>query len=316
MVVRGQDHIGEGQEVLALILLVTAVLVMAGTEPCGAKEFEIDDSNNLELEGLVRGYYVNDQRIRWSGLEETFGAEGVIRAHLEKQRAWGKLRVDSEFFVNVPTDDNILTDEARRQYHSTFEIEPFEVSRLHVGVEKGGFTFKIGKEQTPFGRTYFELFSNSRFDAPFIRTEAIVWRETGIFLNYERGLWVFEAALVNGVEDRDNNSSRAGIARVGLQADNWACGVSGKIQDGVGSGWEKKYNNHAGVDFMIGYKGFAFSGEVIYDEYGFRGDYEAQDVGSPRSLYYRDIFLKMIRLSGELAAMRTWDTGIRIGVLT
>jgi len=43
---------------------------------------------------------------------------------------------------------------------------------------------------TPFGRTYFPLYSNSRIDAPFIRTEAIGWRQTGVLLHYKHGLLV------------------------------------------------------------------------------------------------------------------------------
>ena len=45
------------------------------------------------------------------------------------------------------------------------------------GDRRGGpLTAAFGKMETPFGRTYFPLLTNAWLDAPFLRTEAILWR--------------------------------------------------------------------------------------------------------------------------------------------
>lgn len=274
------------------VLFIALFFIFIPNNQSIAAEFKVSDSTDIRLDALLRGYYLNDQRIEWSGLESTFGVEAIISPWIEKKYNWGEIKVGGEFLLNQPFGENILMDiEGRREYRSNFETETFETSELNIQVKRGSLIFKIGKAETPFGRTYFQAFSNSRFDAPFIRTEAILWKETGIFLQYKPKFFVLDLAIVNGEEEKDTNSSKAGIARLGAEGENWAFGISAKYQDGIGSGVQKTFKNHAGADFMIRYSSFTFSGEFIYDEYGLYRDYE-DDIFWPRSLYYRDIYYR------------------------
>lgn len=257
-----------------------------------AEQYKINDSTNLYFGGLVRSYYSNDQRIEWSGLEATFGAEGVINSTIEKYISIGKVTVEGEFYLNQPFGRNILSDELRDKYKTNFEIETLEISKLNIQFELKDFVIKLGKDETPFGRTYFQTFSNFYFGAPFIRTEAILWRETGLFINYKPGLLSLNLAVVNGEENKDTNSSKAAIARIGIDGKNYVFGVSGKYQDGIGSGRQKTFKNHFGIDFMARYLNLTLSGEVIYDKYGLYRDYNEDEIFWERSLYYRDTFYK------------------------
>jgi hypothetical protein len=250
------------------------------------------DGQGTDLNAMVRGFYLNDQRVSWSGLEETFGAEAAVEVWSEKNLDRFSVKAGGEIHINQPFDRNILRDSAREKYHPNFDIEPLEISRLNLQFIKDGLTIVLGKAESPFGRTWFPLYSNSRTDAPFIRTEAILWRETGVFLNWKRGPLVVDLAVVNGSEDMDTNSSKGGIARLGAEGDNWAFGVSGKKQDGIGSENQKYYKNHFGFDFMLRRAAFVLSGEAIYDEYGFRYDISDADVFWQRSLYDRDLYYK------------------------
>lgn len=142
---------------------------------------------------------------------------------------------------------------------------------------------------TPFGRTYFPVYTNDRLDAPFIRTESILWRETGLLLQYDPGIWTLTTALMNGGPDRDANSSKALVARVGIDTATCAIGASAKWQDGIGSEDQKITNNHVGIDAMIRRGPFTLSGEAIYDQYGFRRDtFDPNNITWGRSIYYRD----------------------------
>ena len=257
-----------------------------------AKQYKLDDSTNLHFDGLVRGYCLNDQRIEWSGLESTFGAEAVINSIIEKYTSTWKIRVEGEFYLSQPFGKNILSDEMRNSYKSNFQTEIFMISKLNIQAESNDFTIRLGKGETPFGRTYFQTFSNSFFDSPFIRTEAILWRETGLFINYAFGLFSLDVAVANGEEDKDTNSSKAAIGRIGIGKKNYALGISAKYQDGIGSGVQKTFKNHFGIDFMARYLNLTLSGEVIYDEYGLYRNYNEAEIFWNRSLYYRDIFYK------------------------
>jgi hypothetical protein len=267
-------------------LFITALAPRAGAQEHGA------DSQNISLDALVRGYYLNDQRISWSGLEETFGAEAAIDFRAHKTLDGWSVKAEGEFFLNQPYDKNKLLDEGRVIYHPNFDIEPFEISRLNLKLIKNNVTFILGKSESPFGRSRFPVFTNSKFDAPFIRTEAILWRETGVFLNWRPAFFVIDLAVVNGSEDMDTNSSKGGIARLGVEGKGWAFGVSAKKQDGIGSENQKYYKNHYGFDFMLRRAAIILSVEAIYDEYGFRYEINDADVYWPRSLYDRDLFYK------------------------
>jgi hypothetical protein len=141
---------------------------------------------------------------------------------------------------------------------------------------------------TPFGRTYFPLYKNDRSDAPFLRSESILWRETGVLLQWDPGNWVFTAAATNGGFDRDANSSKALVARAGYETPWLAIGGSIKTQDGIGSEGQKVFNDHLGIDAMLRHGPWVLSGEVIYDEYGLRRPLNPLNITWGRSLYYRD----------------------------
>jgi len=247
--------------------------------------------DHLEANVVARGYYLNDQRVAWSGMEETFGAEGVIAPRLRQRCGDCEFLIDSEFYINQPFDSNQLMNNAeRKSYAANFRINTFEVSLLALVTNYEDWTFKIGKFVTPFGRTYFPLYTNSRMDAPYIRTEAIQWRETGILAHYKSGYFVGDIALTNGVPNLDTNSSKALVTRIGLESDSWAVGCSLKKQDGNGSESQKEFGNHYGVDMMLREGPFQFSSECIFDEYGFgRPGFDPLNITWVRSIYYRDV---------------------------
>ncbi len=255
------------------------------------EKINVTDSTSIQLDFTFRSYAIDDQRIYWSGLEMSFGAEASIQANIEKKFRGGVLTVESEFFIDQPFGKNILTDEEREDYLANFELETFTISKLNLALQLGKWNLKFGKVLTPFGRHHFDFFSNNlNFGAPFIRTEAILWRETGLVIHYGHKFISFDIAIVNGEENRDTNSSKAGIIRLGAQGKNWALGFSYKAQDGIGSEQQKEYKEHTGIDFMVKISRFTISGEWIWDHYGFHREFDEEDIYWPRSLYFRDIF--------------------------
>ena len=247
--------------------------------------------DHLEVSGVARGYYINDQRIEWSGMESTFGAEGAIAPKIRQRCGEFEFLVDSEFYINEPYDQNqLLNDPERRSYAANFRVNQFEVSQLALVTNYQNWTFKAGKFVTPFGRYYFPLYTNAQWDAPFIRSEVIEWRETGILAHYKSGYFVGDVALTNGPENLATNSERSLLARVGLESDLWALGCSAKHGGGNGSEANKEFDNYFGVDMMFRSGPFQFSSECIFDEYGFgRPGFNPMDITWLKSIYYRDV---------------------------
>ncbi len=251
-----------------------------------------DENRTYSFQAVGRSYFINDQRIEWSGLEATFGAEAALLGSLHQQWDEWQTGVQAELFLNQRFGANILADTPERiSYRGNFDIDPFEISQLFLSARNGDFLISLGKMTTPFGRAYFPLYQNNRQDAPFIRTESILWRETGLLLQYDPGIFVFTAAMMNGSEDQDTNSSKAFLSRIGIETDCFALGASVKWQDGIGSEDHKIFNNHIGADVMIRRGRCTLSGEVIYDEYGFRRNFNPNNITWGRSIYYRDQFI-------------------------
>ncbi len=105
------------------------------------------------------------------------------------------------------------------------------------------------------------------------------------------------AALTNGSENTDTNSSKAFIGRVGIDRGWFAAGVSAKVQDGVGSnglapqGNQKEFDSFYGFDAMFHWGNWTLSGEGIFDEYGFRQPgFNPDDIFWARSIYFRDLY--------------------------
>jgi hypothetical protein len=247
--------------------------------------------DHLEGNVVARGFYSNDQRIEWSGMEATFGAEAVLTPRLRQRYGDFEFLLDSELNINEPFNQNqLLDDPERKSYAANFQVNQFDISQLALVTNYGDWTFKAGKFVTPFGRTYFPLYTNSYWDSPFIRTEVIVWRETGILAHYKSNYFVGDVALTNGGENKSVNSGKSVIARFGLESDFWAIGVSAKKGAGVGSEIQKEFSNYYGVDMMVRSGPFQLSAECIYDEYGFgRPGFDPNDITWVKSIYYRDV---------------------------
>lgn len=243
------------------------------------------------LSGQGRGYYLNDQRIEFTGVEETFAVEGVIDAGFVEHTEGWELIGQTQIFLNQPYDPNILGDTPeRRSFANNFQIDPLELSQLYAAARHGDALIALGRFVTPFGRFYFPNYRNRFDDSPFIRSEAIRFRETGLLLQWDPGIWVINAALTNGGFYQDPNSSKALVSRVGIDQPNYALGASVKWQDGNGSESQKVYGNHVGVDAMIRRGPWTLSTEAIYDQYGLRRPGMAlNDINWGRSLYYRDL---------------------------
>lgn len=270
-----------------------------GIDPGGYLRQITLDQSEIYYQAGARAYYSNDQRIEFTGQEDTFGVEGYFQGAIQRCTESWLVGVELELYLNQPFDRNILVDTPERvSYTGNFDIDIVEISELFVEARRGDFSVAIGKQRTPFGRAWFELQTNQRFDAPFIRTESILWRETGLFVDYRPGIWMFSLAGVNGSEDRDTNSSKAVIARIGIDRQNYVLGMSAKWQDGIGSEGQKYRNNHVGFDAMVRGNHWVLSGELIYDEYGFRRNIDPLSITWGRSIYNRDQFFPGGRLRG------------------
>ena len=238
---------------------------------------------------MGRSYYGNDQRIEWSGVEATLAVEGVLAGGVRRDNGLLETGGEIELYLNQPFDRNILVDTAERQsYVGNWNVDPVEISQLYLTGRRGDWLLAVGKMPTPFGRTYFPLYLNDRSDAPFIRSESILWRETALLFQFDPDNWVFTAAMVNGGDGRDANSSKGLIARVAFDSPTFALGGSIKTHDGVGSEGQKQFSDHVGIDLMMRRGRLTFSSEVIYDQYGFRRPFNPQNITWGRSIYFRD----------------------------
>ena len=241
---------------------------------------------------LVRGYYLNDQRIQWTGNEETMGAEGILTpAIVFKQNNGSEWSAHGEFFIQDTINKNVyLIGEDRPSYRGNYDYNAFELAQLHLRYKQQFFEFRAGKFESPFGNYYSPIMSNSRWDAPFIRTESILWRDTGLMVRVTPSVFDVALALTNGCEGNDTNSMKAVIGRLGVNFPYMTMGISGLAHDGEGSEEQKQFRRHAGVDMMIPIGNWVLSSEIIYDEYGMRrDDFDPQDIFWRKSIYYRQI---------------------------
>ena len=256
-------------------------------------DFWLNDSTFFRLEGIFRGYYRNDQRIRWSGVEDTFGAEGDLRPSLWNTQGDWTVSAEGEFFLNMPYGA-VLDTRKIHQYQGNFQVNTFDIFQLYTQADWGNWRFRLGKTRTPFGNFRVPMYSNSLFDAPFIRTDVIPFTEVGAFGHYQDDWVLADFGVVNGEQNLDTNSSKGFIGRLAIDRPNWTLGISDKSQDGTGSEFQKRRNSIQGVDASARHGRWVVYGEATRDEYGFNhdfnkfGNYSSLGV---RSLYGRDVYV-------------------------
>lgn len=249
------------------------------------------ERTRLSVWANARGYFSSDHRVEFTGQEFFAGVEASALFKLVHNEGQWQSAVTGELYFNQAYDRNILVDyPLRESFSHNFDIDTFEISQLFLTAKRNDWSVDIGKFLTPFGRFKAPLVTNERNDAPFIRTESILFRETGIQLRYEPSALRLAAAITNGSEDRDTNSSKAILARAGFDTGVVSGGASVKWQDGIGSEGQKEFNNHAGVDFAVTRGRLTVSTEWIYDQYGIRRPgFDLDDIDWGRSIYNRQL---------------------------
>ncbi len=254
----------------------------------------------FEMGVMARAFYRMDQRIQWTGNETVMGAEGIVTPSITLSSGVSRFRVAGEFYLNQPYDKNFYTGnvegysadthDSRASYAANFDREYFETPQLYLSWVRNNFEFRAGKMATPFGRYYVPMMSNEWSDAPFIRSESIIKRQTGLLLRWNPAIWEFDAGIFNGSEGLDTNSMKAVIARAGINLGCFQMGISALVQDGIGSEEQKEEKSHYGADAALKMGHWTLSGEVIYDQYGLRKEFDPNDIFWGRSIYYRQIY--------------------------
>lgn len=240
----------------------------------------------------ARAWYLNDQRIEFTGMEGSFGVDGVLRGEAFQWCGDVLGVVYGELLLNQPFDRNILADTPERvSYASNFQRHTVDISQLSVVAVKDNLEFEFGRFVTPFGRFYGLSFHNDLVDLPFLRNEVILLRETGAQLRWNPSFFRSTIAITNGGPQRDSNSSKSLIARCGVDLDRWSAGASVKTQDGIGSEGQKEFNEYAGIDAMFRITPTVMiSGEYVVDHHGLRRNgVTLNDITWGRSLYNRQL---------------------------
>lgn len=252
----------------------------------------IDGESWWLVSGAARAYFTNDQRIEFTGLEATFGVEGALRGEYGHRCGDLVAAAYGEVFLTQPFDRNILLDTPhRRSFANNFDTDIVSISLLSLVVEQGPWAVELGRFVTPFGRYYGVSWQNDFADSPFLRSESIQFRETGVQVRWNPGNFRSTLALTNGGPDKDANSSKAVIARIGGDWMRGSIGASIKAQDGIGSEGQKEFNGHVGMDWMFRLTdSLILSGEIVHDEYGIRRPgLDLDSITWGRSLYNRQL---------------------------
>ncbi len=254
-------------------------------------QFSTSDGREVCLGAIARASYLHDQRYEFTGTESSFGVESQLFGAVCEPIAFGSVRFTGEFYLTQPFDRNLLVDYAEREsFAHNFDVEPLEISQLTIDWSYGDWRTTWGRFVTPFGRYHLPLFSNNRDDSHFLRSEAILFRETGLLVEWQPEIWQLALAMTNGSDGRDTNSSKAVVSRCGVELENFVGGVSVKWQDGTGSEGQKEFNRHAGFDVLLRNGPWAVASEFIYDQYGLRRPgFDLNEITWGRSLYNRQL---------------------------
>src|SRR5262245_9443572 len=103
------------------------------------------------VSGKARGYYINDQRIEFTGMESTFAVEGVLEGGFAQRIDGWELSLETQLFLNQPFDRNQLVDTPeRRSFSANFDIDPLQISQLYLGARYGDCYAALGRFVTPF----------------------------------------------------------------------------------------------------------------------------------------------------------------------
>jgi hypothetical protein len=278
------------------------------------------DGREISLGAIARVNYLHDQRYEFTGNESTFGVESQMAGIIEEPLGWGQARLLGEFYLNQPFDRNRLVDYAEREsFEHNFDVEPFEISQLTIDWSCGDWRATWGRFITPFGRYHLPLFSNARNDAHFVRGEVVLFRETGLLLEYQPRIWRLALAMTNGSDGRDTNSSKGVISRCGFDVENAVGGLSVKWHDGIGSEGQKEFNRYAGFDLLLRSGSWGLASEFVYDQHGMRRPgLDLNEISWGRSLYNRQLNIgwnKPISGVGYYTSLiyhddcRTWTLG-------
>lgn len=249
-----------------------------------------------------RVFYSNDQRWEFTGAESTYGVNAVVDGGLSQEVGDWTVFTEGELFLNSPYDQNLLANTTFvRSFNGNFHVDTLQISQLRIGAKKGDWTIQAGRFVTPFGRFYYPIYTNNFWDSPFIRAEAVPYRETGLLAEWNPDPLIATLGITNGSFNQDTNSSKAVVGRIGQQFERVAYGASVRWQDGIGSEEQKVYNNQAGIDAMYWItERWQISTEVTYDQYGqHKGGQNPDLITWGRSLYFRDANQGGGRLHGK-----------------
>lgn len=270
---------------IVLLLALSPGRVAAGEETA--------EEPPTQIGAEVSAYCLYDLRIFWSGCEATFGVEADAEFTHERPYSGGTLEVAGRFHLNQPRGEKVYNIGGDREYYlARFEVDPFEIAELYFTIETPRLTWRLGKIPNPVREeTGLDLF-NSGLDDTFLYTEVLPRRETGLTFGQRKETWGWTLGMVNGEENLDTNSSKAGVLVFEFgRRDGARAKLFGRIQDGIGSEEMKSYANYAGAGLYLGAEGgWRVSLEAVYDHHGFRRvyDYETYGIPWPLDLYRRN----------------------------
>ncbi len=224
---------------------------------------------NLEMEGWVNIYYLNNQQIQHTGNECTFGAFTDVELTL---RPYSNFNIYSKGLFRLQQE----LDSTARGYEK-YTKEPFEVRTLFIGIEtKKCGRVCLGKLEKGAGNFNYPDFVPADIFIPLDRTRILRY-DTGIFWDFGRRGWQARTALINGVEELDSNSAKGLFIQIEKSSKvsdslRGEAGVFAQVQDGRGSTPIKYDDNYIGTFLALDAGRLRLDTGAAYHYYGY-GDY-------------------------------------------